>query len=1185
MMQGKQDAEKPPMSDELSYDVFLSHSSLDKSAVRSVAERLRADGFQVWFDSWEILPGDSIPARIEEGLEHSRVLLLFMSKHAFGSDWAQLEAGTFRFRDPLNKTRRLIPVRLDDTPVKGSLAQFRYIDWRQGHSDTAYSELLRACVLARQFAAVPSFEPRDTLVSRSGSRPPNFASPERSADNIETKDAGLSADGRPSILEGHEGDVYCLAISQDGSLVVSGSHDNSIRIWDARRGECQRIIQTADSVREVVIGHGGRVYSASSDGTIGVWDLSTGRSIAVLKGHSQEVFALALARDSNLLVSGSRDGTMRLWNTDGATSEGILAYGNPWVNSVVLLPDDNTLIAGTEDGNITVWDIKQLKRTATIGRHASWVWGLALASDGKRLVSGSGDSTVGVWDIHARRRTALLEGHTDKVSKIAISSDGQWAVSGSLDKTAKIWNLNTGAEMRTLAGHSASVECVAISADQRMIVTGSKDRRILVWTVNPSHFRAISKGQEPLEQVQYTNAKVLLVGDTSSGKTGLAHRLATGDWKSSDGSTIGSWSTQWKLPQVGGSLGLEREVWLWDFGGQADQRLVHQLYMDRAALVLLLFDADRDDVMPTLRDWQAALRRSVPPETPRFLVAGRTDAGFRASRPILKQFAVENSFRYFETSALDGHGCPELVQGILDTIPWSSVERRVSPRVFKQVKDAILELRDAGQVLHTFKELRDLLWQRVSTDTDRFSEEILRTVIGLLDGPGAVKELDYGTYVLLQPEWINVYAQAVIRTLRQEPSGLGYLPLRSIADARLSFQTVRHDGGVENVKRLPEPEEKVVLREMERQLEDRGLCLRQGDKLVFPSHCGRDRPLSHHQPTVFVSYAVEGYLDDIYATLVVKLADSEAFTLVELWRDAADFMTLVGSHHMGITLTRDAAAKGTIGVYFAPGVTKQEQVIFATYLHSHLDAKSDRVLRLRHYVCPYCHTAKGNPEVLMQKLLAQKELATVECDKCERRFELWDDLEKKFASATVREQVEGLKSKDAFRIDARRKGKLLALEVSARITSADQKCSEIPATEDEGLDMEVEFTDDSGRGTGRRVYLQLKSGNSYLRRRKRDGAEMFRIEQQRWVEYWLKQPCPVMLVIGTFKESETAELGKDKLEFENVRWMEITSALKHETQGGSKRVGQIEFKGERLDLSSIQRLRRKALESLVSARD
>ena len=81
--------------------------------VRAVAERLRQDGLKVWFDEWVLKPGDSIPVKIEEGLEHSRVLVLCMSANAFGSDWAQLEASTFRFRDPLNKERRFIPLRLD----------------------------------------------------------------------------------------------------------------------------------------------------------------------------------------------------------------------------------------------------------------------------------------------------------------------------------------------------------------------------------------------------------------------------------------------------------------------------------------------------------------------------------------------------------------------------------------------------------------------------------------------------------------------------------------------------------------------------------------------------------------------------------------------------------------------------------------------------------------------------------------------------------------------------------------------------------------------------------------------------------------------------------------------------------------------------------------------------------------
>ena len=94
------------MPDEFQYDVFLSHSAKDKAVVRPLAERLRKDGVKVWFDEWVLKPGDSIPAKIEEGLERSRVLVLCMSANTFGSDWAQLESGTFRFRDPLNKERR-----------------------------------------------------------------------------------------------------------------------------------------------------------------------------------------------------------------------------------------------------------------------------------------------------------------------------------------------------------------------------------------------------------------------------------------------------------------------------------------------------------------------------------------------------------------------------------------------------------------------------------------------------------------------------------------------------------------------------------------------------------------------------------------------------------------------------------------------------------------------------------------------------------------------------------------------------------------------------------------------------------------------------------------------------------------------------------------------------------------------
>ncbi|HEV7405253.1 MAG TPA: toll/interleukin-1 receptor domain-containing protein, partial [Chthoniobacteraceae bacterium] len=127
------------MPDDFQYDVFLSHSAKDKDVARDIAERLRKDGVKVWFDEWVLKPGDSIPAKIEEGLEHSRVLVLCMSANAFGSDWAQLESGTFRFRDPLNEERRLIPLRLRSWMRCGSIrgAKANCSLWRSAHASPA----------------------------------------------------------------------------------------------------------------------------------------------------------------------------------------------------------------------------------------------------------------------------------------------------------------------------------------------------------------------------------------------------------------------------------------------------------------------------------------------------------------------------------------------------------------------------------------------------------------------------------------------------------------------------------------------------------------------------------------------------------------------------------------------------------------------------------------------------------------------------------------------------------------------------------------------------------------------------------------------------------------------------------------------------------------------------------------
>ena len=107
------------------------------------ADQLKSDEVRVRFEDWEIKLGDSIPAKFEEGLEHSRVLVLCLSAQALAADpgASGLESHTFRFTDPLNHDGRFIPLRLDDAPIKGSLAQFLPFNWRK----TNASRRIRRC--------------------------------------------------------------------------------------------------------------------------------------------------------------------------------------------------------------------------------------------------------------------------------------------------------------------------------------------------------------------------------------------------------------------------------------------------------------------------------------------------------------------------------------------------------------------------------------------------------------------------------------------------------------------------------------------------------------------------------------------------------------------------------------------------------------------------------------------------------------------------------------------------------------------------------------------------------------------------------------------------------------------------------------------------------------------------------
>ncbi len=302
------------------WDVFLSYANANKDVVRDIANRMKSDGVNVWFDDWEIKPGDPIMKKIEDGLEHSRVLVLCLSAEALAADWPQLESHTFRFKDPLNHNRRFIPLRLDDTPTKGSLAQFSYIDWRVEQRETAYPKLLEACQasLSTKDGVKDSAAkdlPRGSLQLDIAARSPvaTFAfvpAEQRLFTGHSNGEFGLwdLETGRClSILEGHKGTVHAVEYIPEQELAITASGDMTLRVWNIDAAKCLHVLEPQQHVLNVCLDES-RCYALSCQNPlIQLWDVRSWKSLKKFEGHESCVIGLVWRRDRQRAISAGQD--------------------------------------------------------------------------------------------------------------------------------------------------------------------------------------------------------------------------------------------------------------------------------------------------------------------------------------------------------------------------------------------------------------------------------------------------------------------------------------------------------------------------------------------------------------------------------------------------------------------------------------------------------------------------------------------------------------------------------------------------------------------------------------------------------------------------------------------------------------------------------------------------------------
>jgi len=393
-----------------------------------------------------------------------------------------------------------------------------------GHADVSQNVAAFRTKLAAASAALDDGEPRLALAIVEEARQipgclrSHLALDLRARAGLYGRAVGISSAWCLRTLEGHAGDVFSVVISADGHWGLSGSRDQTVKLWDLTTGACVKTFQEdawvlgvamspdahwglSASVPDPPFACGHRIPSDcrwrlahSEAGWVGLYDLPSSAGLPSFDGHVGAVLSVTISNDGRLGLSGSGglDKTLRLWEVPSGRCFRVFEGHTSFVRSVAISQDGRWGLSGGDDKTVRLWEVSTGLCLRTFEGHTNAVNSVVLSSDSRWGLSGSDDKTFRVWDISSGRCLRTFEVRTSAVASVAVFPDCHWAISaggafGAMggDDTVplRLWDLATGTCLRTLEGHTLEAQSVAISSDGRWVLSGSSDKTVRLWEI------------------------------------------------------------------------------------------------------------------------------------------------------------------------------------------------------------------------------------------------------------------------------------------------------------------------------------------------------------------------------------------------------------------------------------------------------------------------------------------------------------------------------------------------------------------------------------------------------------------------------------------------------------------------------------------------------------------------------
>ncbi|MFA6372783.1 MAG: TIR domain-containing protein [Methanothrix sp.] len=829
-------------------------------------------------------------------------------------------------------------------------------------------------------------------------------------------------------LRGHMGWIGRIAWSPDGRMLASPSADGTILLWNVETGERMHTLVKRQHAMSVAFDPtSGIMAGAGSSKTVKLWEPASGKLLRTLKGHQSGLMSVAFDPTSGIMASASFDKTVKLWEpTSGKLLRTLEGHQNS-VSSVAFDPTSGIMASASFDKTVKLWEPTSGKLLRTLEGHQDSVSSVAFDPTSGIMASASFDKTVKLWEPTSGKLLRTLEVHT-YIRAVCFSNGGQILYSSGSD-SIRLWRIDTGACVAIIPMHASdywppglafhpSLPILATVGSDNNVSEACFDRVIHIWELDP----VVLLNQPATTSVTYTSAKIVLVGDTGVGKSGLAERLVWGRFVPTESSHARrAYVLESQVVQNSDKSKVQREIVLWDLAGQPAYRLVHQLSMEDAALACVLFDA-RSETNPFegAAYWSQVLdqaRTNTGKKLIKFLVASRSDVGgLPAGADRINAFVRENGFAgLFKTSAKTGEGCGELLQAIRQAIPWEDLPSVSSPEVLRKLREFVAGLNPArssmgAEEVPALVTIAELLQRFESACNAKVPLEDFIAYLLRLEASDTADVLVFHTTgeapkledkVLLDTTRVDAYSSALLVTARDEPDGPGHL-LES--RARIGEFTLNDS------ERIDPRSERHLLWFVVENLLSRDLALRERirgkDYLVFPSQCTTG--LSFPGGGSFaVAFGISGAVRSIYATLIAQLAHYEGFKRRQFFRDAAAYWT-EGGQRCYVHLICPTAGSAELKISFDDNTPIAIRQGFIEFVAKHLESKSEPGQVARRYAY-YCSNAKcRNPfedRVVKARLKAHRKYLI--CPICEVKTSLVNLLAPLTAEAeTVAEQMD-----------------------------------------------------------------------------------------------------------------------------------------------------------------------------------